>query len=362
MNLPVNTYVLIMAGGKGSRFWPLSRESRPKQLLAVTGDQPMIRLTVDRILPIVPAERILVITGEAHQQAITDLLPDLPSENIIAEPVGRNTAPCIGLGARLIKARCPDGVMVVLPADHLITRTAEFRRLIGQAVEMARDGSFLVTLGISPDRPETGYGYIEASAEPVGTSGIDAHRVLNFHEKPDRETAESYLSTGRFYWNSGMFIWRVDVILGWLEQLLPALYRDLERIAAEFHSPRFAGVMEAQYPNLQAVSIDFGVMEKADDVLVLPADIGWTDIGSWTVAREHWPLRDGNAVSGSAVLVDSKDCAVYSQAGRVIALVGVRDLVVVDTEDAVLICQADRDQDVRRVVDALEKMGRKDLL
>jgi mannose-1-phosphate guanylyltransferase len=361
MTEETHLYAVIMAGGRGTRFWPLSREQRPKQLLPITGSDPLIRITVDRILPIIPADKILVVTGASHFEEVKELLPDLPPENILAEPEGRNTAPCIGLAAHFIHRRDPDGIMAVLPADHIIAKSAQFRSLIQTGADLARDRKVLVTLGITPTHPETGYGYIEAGPLDSELDGANAYTVARFHEKPNFDKAQQYYSSIRYFWNSGMFIWRAQTILSCMRELLPNLARDLEELAQTIGQPEFAAAMETMYPRLESVSIDYGIMEKASGVLVLPADIGWSDVGSWTSAAKHWPTQDGNVSQGDCLYIDSSGCVVYSPEKHV-TLIGVDDLVVVDTPDALLICPKDRDQDIKAVVEALRNKGRTDLL
>ncbi|MEW6264884.1 MAG: mannose-1-phosphate guanylyltransferase [Thermodesulfobacteriota bacterium] len=354
-------FALIMAGGRGTRFWPLSREHRPKQLLALAGPTALLRETVDRIQPLVPSERILVVTGAAHAGAVAEMLPELPPANVLAEPVGRNTAPCIGLGAHWVMQRDQEGLMLVLPADHAITRPDAFRAVAAAGLQSAWERKTLVTLGLKPDRPETGYGYIEAGSEGASLQGFQVLPVIRFHEKPTPEEARAYLATGRFYWNSGIFIWPARVILEWIKRLLPDLAMELNELASGLGGSVFETMMAERYRRLPAVSIDYGVMERAKGALVLPADFGWSDVGSWRAAAEYWPRREGHAAQARVVSVDSTGCLVYSP-DKLVALVGVTDLVVVETPDALLICAKNRDQDVRRVVEALEKSGRLDLL
>ena len=354
-------YAVIMAGGRGTRFWPLSREQRPKQLLPITGSEPLIRITVDRILPLIPPEKVLVVTGVSHLEEVKTLLPDLPPENILAEPVGRNTAPCVGLAAHFIHHRDPEGIMAVLPADHVIAKTAQFRSLIKTASNLVKNRKVLVTLGITPTHPETGYGYLEAGPLVTESNGTKVYTVSRFHEKPDLDKAQEYYLSEKYYWNSGMFIWRADTILSYLRELLPDLARDLEKLSQAIERPDFISVMEEMYPELEAVSIDYGVMEKAADVLVLPADIGWSDVGSWTSAAQFWPTVDGNVSQGDCLFIDSSGCVIYNPE-RHVTLIGVDDLVVIDTTDALLICPKDRDQDIKKAVEALKSKGRKDLL
>jgi len=361
MNDKSHLYAVIMAGGKGTRFWPLSRENRPKQLLAITGEEAMIRMTVDRILPLIPPERVLVITGASHAEEIKALLPDLPPDNIFVEPVGRNTLPCIGLAAHVVSNMDPDGVMLVLPADHIIIKAAQFRSLVKKGVQLAKQRETIVTLGITPSRPETGYGYIEAAEEELDLNNTKAFRVASFHEKPDQKKALEYFKAGCFYWNSGMFIFSAKTILFWLEKLQPGLACDLKGLAQKLHQPDFKAAMAEIYPHLTSISIDYGIMEQAEGTLVLPADIGWSDIGSWSVAAEHWPVIEGNFAQGECLFIESQGCAVYSPR-KLVTLIGVKDLVVVDTPDALLICPKDKDQRVKDVVEALRNRGRHELL
>ncbi|MBW2062114.1 MAG: mannose-1-phosphate guanylyltransferase [Deltaproteobacteria bacterium] len=354
-------YAVIMAGGKGTRFWPLSRENRPKQLLAITGSEAMLRSTVDRILPLVPPERVLIVTGAPHADEVEALLSDLPPGNIIIEPIGRNTLPCIGLAAHVVCQKDPDGVMLVLPADHVITKTAQFRALVEIGADLACQPEALVTLGILPTRLETGYGYIEFAEEVMEVNGTKVHEVASFHEKPNQEKATEYLASGRFYWNSGMFIFQARTILSWLDRLWPDMARHLKTLARTLGQPDFAATIAEIYPGLTSISIDHGIMEKATGVLALPADIGWSDVGSWTVAAEHWPEEAGNTVWCEGLFIESSGCVIYSP-GKLVALIGVKDLVVIDTPDALLICPKDKDQQVKKAVEALKRKGRHDLL
>lgn len=354
-------YAVIMAGGRGTRFWPLSRESRPKQVLPIAGPEPMIRTTVDRILPLTPAKRVLVLTGAAHAGRVKDILPDLPPENIIIEPVGRNTAPCIGLAAHVILDRDPSGIMIVLPADHIITKTSVFCDLVLAGASLAGREKALVTLGVKPTHPETGYGYIEAGTRGRDIHGHAAWPALAFHEKPSRDKAREYLADKRFYWNSGIFIWGALTILERMQKLMPGLADSLKSLAEYWGGHDFETAINRIYPKLESISIDHGVMEKAGGVMVLPADIGWSDVGSWTAAAEHWPTVKDNALQGQALFIDTSGCAVHSP-DKMVALIGVKDLIVVETQDALLVCSKDRAQDIRAAVEAMQKQDRRDLL
>jgi len=350
-------FAVIMAGGRGARFWPRSREKTPKHLLDISSERTMIRETVDRIRPLVPAERTLIVTGKSHAAELISQLPEIPPENILIEPVGRNTAPCIGLAALHILRRVPDAVMLVLPSDHRIGDEAEFLRIIQAAAGAASQGDSLVTIGIRPTGPETGYGYIE-QGDPFSTSGADEiYRVRSIREKPPREQAERFLAQGGFSWNSGMFVWKASTIVEAIGRFLPDLGQGLLQIREALGTDREEAVVKAVYTEQRAVSIDYGVMEKAKDVLVIPGAFDWSDLGSWDALWEVSEKdENGNAVRGEFIGVDTADSLIHSS-GKLIALVGVKDLLVVETKDALLICRRGRSQDVRKIVETLEKKG-----
>lgn len=344
-------YAVIMAGGSGTRFWPASRGSRPKQLLPLAGgDLSLIAETVERIAPLVPSERVLVVTSELLADATAAELRMLPRENILAEPLGRNTAPCVGWAAAHVRRRDPDAILMVLPADHHIGDPDTYRKTLETALSAAADGA-LVTVGILPTRPETGYGYIEQGA----SIGEGVHAVTRFVEKPDLARAEQFLASGGFVWNSGMFFFRADAVLAEFERQLPALAARLTEYDTAAREGREAEVVRSTYASLESVSFDHGIMERAQRIAVVSGSFGWSDLGSWTTAYELAGKDDAqNAVRADSVLVDSSGCYVSAPAGKLVALVGLHDLVVVDTEDALLIMPRERAQDVRAVVDALK--------
>jgi len=365
-------YIVILAGGSGTRFWPLSRKSTPKQLMSVFGGKSMLQRTVERVLPMQP-KRVLVVTNvlqaEETRRQLTYI--DQVPVDVIEEPVGRNTAPAIGLAAAIIARFDPDGVMVVLPADHYITDEAGFRRVIGKAAEVAAGGK-LVTLGITPTRPETGYGYIETDSVPAealakGGAGEGALPVRRFVEKPGLEKALEFLASGRFYWNSGMFVWGACAILDELARYMPELSKELARLVFEPDvweladlKPQIAEI----YAAIKGESIDFGVMEKAADVQVIPASFGWSDVGSWSALPEVMEGdADGHVVieAQGSVSVAADNCLAYA-GGKLVAFVGVKDLVVVDTPDALLVCAKSAAQDVKKVVEELERRGKAEYL
>jgi mannose-1-phosphate guanylyltransferase len=349
-------YAVIMAGGRGTRFWPRSREKKPKHLLDIVSDRTIIQETVDRIAPLIAPENILIVTGKKHARELIKQLPDVPVENIIIEPVGRNTAACIGLAALHIQKKVMDDIMVVLPSDHAIGNPEQYRKVIAAATQVAARENALVTIGIKPTGPETGFGYLEGGDALERVMGEEVFRVKSIREKPDREKAQAFVRSGNFYWNSGMFIWKASTILNEIHQHLPNLHMGLMKIKGSLGTPKEQATVPNVYQGLKSISIDYGVMEKAGEVFVLPGDFGWSDVGSWDALWEISPKDNkGNALTGGsqAILEDTEGSLVYSP-HKLVALVGVKDLIVVETKDALLICQKGRSQDVKKIVDELE--------
>ena len=350
-------YAVIMAGGKGTRFWPRSRGKMPKHLLDIGGEKSLIRETVERIRPLVPPERTLVVTGQSHAAGLIQGLPEIPRENILVEPVGRNTAACIGLAALHIQAGSEDAVMLVLPSDHRIGDEGLFRRVLQEAAVMGESGEYLLTIGIPPSGPETGYGYIEQGDVVLKKGDLEIRRVSSIREKPDIAQARDFLERGGFLWNSGMFVWKASTILTQIQRFLPELYEGLLKIKEAIGGGLEEEVIEKVYPSLPSISIDYGIMEKAGDVLVIPGSFGWSDLGSWD---SLWEIskkdQNQNAVRGRFVGVDVRNSMIYSPE-KLVAIVGVSDIFVVETKDALLICRRSRSQDVRRVVEKIEKEG-----
>lgn len=355
-----HVYAIILAGGSGTRFWPLSRRLAPKQLLALTGQQTMLQDTVLRIEPAVPAERIVVVTGrELVDETRRQLRVANVAASVISEPAGRNTALAIAVAAERLLAGDPDAMMVVLPADHIVAKPDAFRASLVLAAEVAREG-YLVTIGIAPRRPETGYGYIRRGAplsRKTGKKKARAHAfgVQRFVEKPDRRRAEKYVADGNYFWNAGMFVWRASIVREELRRYAPGIATAGAEIASAMSaSPVDEARLSALYAAADAVSIDCAVMERSKRVAVVPAEFGWNDVGSWAALDDVAEKDDReNLISGRVVDVDSQRSIVYAQ-DRVVATIGLRDLIVVDTPDATLVCAKDRAQDVRKVVDALE--------
>jgi mannose-1-phosphate guanylyltransferase len=350
-------YGVILAGGTGERFWPLSRRENPKQFLPLFGQRTMLQLTMDKLKGLLAAENVFVVTDKVYRDLVAAQLPELPSGNIICEPCGRDTAAAVGLAAEHIAHRDPRGVMVVLPADHYVADVEEFRRVLKAGIEVAREGEWVLTIGIRPSRPETGYGYIQQGEHQEERQGTAVFKAVAFHEKPDLDRALKYLDSGNYLWNSGMFIWRVDLIRRLIASFLPQLDAGLAQIAASIDNEEEEQVTAAVYQDLPRISIDYGIMEKCDEVLVIPATFGWDDVGSWTALGRYGEVdQQGNVLKARGVFLDTHDCLVYAP-DRVVATLGVKDLLIVDDGDSLLICQKDRDQEIKKVVEALRQAG-----
>jgi len=353
-------YVVIMAGGSGTRFWPRSRKNRPKQLLNITGDEILLKKTIELITPIVPASRIKIVTTLLQADSVKNTVTQIPEENIIIEPFGKNTAPAIGIAALFIERDTKDAVMVVLPADHYIEDTKTFHQTIMAGAAQALQGDCIVTIGIPPRGPETGYGYIEAGEVTDAKNGIYA--VTSFHEKPDIHTAERFIKQGTFFWNSGIFIARTSSMLKEIEEYLPQNYQGFMKIRASLGTDKESDVINSVYKEMEAISIDYGVIEKSSHVFMIQGDFGWNDVGAWPSAALYWP-KDSNKNSfiGDVISLDSSECIVYSPK-KPVALLGVKDLVIVEDEDALLVCKKERSQDVKKLVEMLKSKGRDEIL
>ncbi len=355
-------YPIILAGGRGTRFWPLSRKRRAKQLLALDGNETMIQQTVARLKPMAAPSRFWIITNDDLRPAILRQLRKLPSKQVIAEPIGRNTAPAIGLAAFLLLRHDPDAVLGLFPSDHVIADPAQYRATLNRGIGIASAGENIVVLGIRPTRPETGYGYIEAGAPDHGGS----LRVRRFTEKPDLVTARHFLEAGNYFWNSGMFLWRADTLANALREHLPNTAPLLEKIAAAYGTRKFADTFRKLYPKCENISIDYAVLEPRSAkgetqsrIFCLPSDFGWNDLGSWTALHEHHVAKakpgDGIPASRSgSFALNAKNNYVHAP-GKFVALVGVSNLVIVETEDALLVTTLDQSQDVGKVVKYLDE-------
>jgi len=355
---------VIMAGGGGTRFWPLSRISTPKQFLNIVGDDSMINDTINRIKPVIPPERILIITNKAQERILNQVVIDtIPPENILIEPVGRNTAACVAYAALVIKNRAKDAVMGVFPSDHYIKNVEEFQKVLKIACNAATTSDKLVTIGITPTYPATGYGYIKFDRDrSITIENKSVFEAVEFVEKPDVPKAKTYLDSGNYLWNSGMFIWKSSVILSAFERFLPRLYKKLIQIEPYIGTSRQQEEVDKIYPALQDISIDYGIMERAENVVVIPGDFGWNDVGCWdSLGSVFPPDENGNITKGDFVEIETRDSIIYSNS-RLIAAVGLENMIVVETSDAILVCPKKKAQDVKKVVEELRKRGREELL
>lgn len=352
-------YAVIMAGGVGSRFWPRSKEKKPKQLIRIFGDNTMIQDTVKRLDGLVDNNNILVITNRLLKMRIRDQLPQIPEQNIIDEPFGKNTAACIGLASILIKKENPEAVTIILPSDHLIKDDSEFQKCLLNAADFAYRSKGLVTIGIKPSRPETGYGYIQFDETEVEKN---IHRVLTFAEKPNLSTAIRFIESGDFLWNAGIFIWRVDSILNEIKKYLPDLYEGLEKIETVIDTDEFETQLTQVYGQLKSISIDYGIMEKSDNVYLTKADFYWNDVGNWEAVYEiSEKNEDGNVIIGDVYAEKTFNSYIFSPR-KFSAIIGVENLIVINTNDALLICNRNYAQDVRQVVDYLKMNKRTELI
>ncbi|MEW6614377.1 MAG: mannose-1-phosphate guanylyltransferase [Thermodesulfobacteriota bacterium] len=348
-------FAVVMAGGQGTRFWPKSRRSKPKQFLDIIGNKTMVMKTIERLTPLIPRENIYAVVNESHLQETIEQTG--LSDNIIMEPVGRNTAPCIGLAALYIQRKDPEGVMVALPADHHIEDQEAFLKTLLAAEDVARSTGYLVTLGTEPGYPATGFGYIE-KGDLLGKSGSkEFFKVKRFTEKPDITTATEFLADGNFFWNSGIFVWKVPAILKQIETHLPFLYNGLTKIRGAIGTDREREAISKVYSSIESISIDYGVMEKSNITAVVPSDFGWNDVGSWASLDEVLPKdEDENILIGKCISLETRDTVVYGK-DKLIATLGLDGIVVVDTGDAILISRKDKCQDVKKIVERLEKEG-----
>jgi mannose-1-phosphate guanylyltransferase len=357
-------HAVVMAGGSGTRFWPRSRRQRPKQLLNLFGERSMLQQTVDRIAPLVPPDRVLVITGADQAAAVRGQLPEVPGGNVVGEPCPRDTAPCVALAAARVTRRDPDGTMIVLSADHLIQPPEVFRRGVEAAVEVVdADPGVFVTFGVRPTRPETGYGYIE-QAEPLGTPrGVKVFRVATFKEKPTREVAEGYLAAGRYVWNAGIFVWRARAVLDALREYQPELMARLDAIAAAIDTPDEAAALAREFPLMPRVPIDRAVMERYPKVNVLEVTYDWSDVGDWRSLAELLP-RDaqGNTLQGPGRMSRSHNTLVIADDGRPVVTLGVEDLVVIQSGGVTLVARKAELDHLKALVEGLDAAGLGELL
>jgi mannose-1-phosphate guanylyltransferase len=352
-------HAVIMAGGGGTRFWPRSRQKRPKQFLALGGERTLLQLAFDRVASLIPPERTWIITAEAHREEAARQLPSLPEGQIVGEPCGRDTAACIGLGASLIAHKDRDATMLVMPADHLIEPVEDFRRAVQVAAAMAEERpASLVTFGIVPTFPATGYGYIHRREEAARRQDVAVYKVQSFREKPSADVAERFVASAEYYWNSGIFVWKALTILDALRGRQPKLHAAVERIADAWPTSQRADVLQQEYPALERISIDYAVMEHAKEVLVVQAPFRWDDVGSW-LALERMHARDarGNTVLGLHAGIETSNCVIASDSGHLVATVGVEDLLIIQDGNATLVAARNQEGAVKQLVELLKKEG-----
>lgn len=352
-------HAMIMAGGGGTRFWPRSRQRKPKQFLSLVGDRTLLQQTLDRVESLASPEQSWIITSAAHRGECARQLPEVPEENIVGEPCGRDTAACIGLGAALISLRDPDASMIVMPADHVIEPAQEFRRAVQAAQMLVRESpGALVTIGIPPTFPATGYGYIRRGAALGQRQGANVFRVGAFQEKPSFDAAQTMLASGDYFWNSGIFVWQARTILAALEANQPAIHAAVRRIAMSWFSPEREDVLRAEYEGLPKISIDYAVMEKAKDVLVVQAPYRWDDVGSWlALERMHPQDAEGNTVLARHAGIATKNCVIVGEPQTLLTTVGVENLLIVQDGDAFLVADRRDEGNVKNLVDLLRKKG-----
>ncbi|MBL6829176.1 MAG: mannose-1-phosphate guanylyltransferase [Puniceicoccaceae bacterium] len=352
-------YVVIMAGGRGERFWPESRTARPKQLLPIVGEKAMLAQTIDRLAGLVPEEDVFVITNTEQRDAVLEVCPKLDPNKVIGEPIGRDTAAAVGLATVLVRREDPEAVFAMLPADAMIRDAAGLCATLESAFAAAAADPVLATIGITASFPATGYGYIQQGNTRGDSAGKAVYRVKRFVEKPDLATAQSYLDAGDYFWNAGMFIWSVSAIAAELEKSTPTLWQALQAIDQGLEAGQDIDALLAQhYPKLEKISVDYAIIEKADNVVMVESGFDWDDVGEWPAVSRHYPADEaGNVVRGSAELADASGNIVYSRDEKhLVALVGVEDLIVVRTEDATLVCHKDKAQEIK---DLVKKIGAK---
>lgn len=347
-----NTYCVIMAGGAGTRFWPISRQEKPKQFLDIldTGST-FIRSTYERFASFIPARNFLVVTNSSYKSLVLEQIPEIGGDQVLSEPLGRNTAPCIAYAAFRIKAMNPQATMIVTPSDHLILNGPAFREVVEEAVEFASSRDALVTIGVKPTRPATGYGYIQVE-QPMREDGMN--KVKTFTEKPNSELAQAFLKSGDFFWNSGIFIWQTNAILRSMQSLLPETYQLFNSIYPAYDTPEEESGIARIYPECRAISIDYGIMEKAGNVYVRCGDFGWSDIGTWGSLYDYSPKDAcGNTCTGERILFDTKECLIGLPPEKLAVIEGLHDYIIVDTSDVLLICPKDNEQNIKKFIDTV---------
>ena len=349
-----NLFTLIMAGGSGTRFWPRSKAAKPKQYLNLFGTDSLLQSTIKRFSIFTATDNIYVVSGRSQAEVLEQQTTMLPKANLIYEPVGKNTLPCIGLAAMFAERENPDGVMVVTPSDHLIENDELFRDTVLAAVKIADEQNGIVTIGITPTYPATGYGYVQTAEDITGSEIIKQFKVERFVEKPNEVKAAEYLKQGGFYWNSGLFVFKISVFLDAVKQFAPALYADLRKIQADLGKPSFEKTLDTIYRAVEGISVDYGIMEHANNIYLVEGNFVWNDLGSWeSVYLTAEKDENANAGAGESIIIDSKNSYIYSETG-LIALVGLDDVIVVQDGNTTLVCKRDKAEEIKKVVDKLK--------
>ncbi len=352
-----NIYATIMAGGAGTRFWPASRQLKPKQLLKLLGDRSMLQSTVDRLAGFCPAENLLILTNGKLVDAIASQLPDLPRENIIGEPAKRDTAPCVALAAALIAARDPEAIMMVMPADHVITTVDDFQSALSSAAQLVNDDpTRMITFGIKPVYPSESFGYIERGSQSIVGATYPSYSIERFREKPDAETAKAFLEAGTFYWNAGIFVWKVRTIMAAIQKFEPGIATRINRIAAAIGSKNYDAVLQQEFCAIEGTSIDYAVLERYENVCVIEAPFDWDDLGNWTALPAiRGADPDGNTIDAKLLNIASRNCIVYSESGHLIVTLGLEECIIVHTADATLVANRKDESAVRQIAEELQK-------
>ena len=352
-------YAAIIAGGSGTRLWPKSRQNKPKQFQSLYSESTMLQDTVSRLEPLIPRDNIFIIANQAHEDIIREQLPWLNAGNFVGEPVGRDTAPAVGVIATLIHHNDPDAIILVSPADHVILKEKTFRRQLEVAEHIASEGSNVVTIGIKPTAPETGYGYIQMSENHRQIDDVDVHEVISFKEKPDHKTAEEYISSWHYVWNSGMFVWSAKTVLDLFRNHAPDIHKLLVRYDGVIGKPEESKVFDQIYDEFPRISVDYAILEHARNIFVIPASIGWSDLGSWASLHEVKESDEhGNVVVGEHIGLDTHNCLIHTHPGRLITTIGIDNMIIVDAGDALLILPQGRSQDIKHLLDELKREGK----
>lgn len=357
-----NLYCLIMAGGSGTRFWPRSKVAKPKQYLNIFGDDSLLQSTIKRFSTFTETKNIYIVSGKTQAEVLEQQTSVLPKKNLIYEPVGKNTLPCIGLAAMFAEKENPDGIMVVSPSDHLIENDELFRDTVLAAVKIADERDGIVTIGITPTYPATGYGYVKTAENITGSEKIKQFKVERFVEKPNESTATEYIKQGGFYWNSGLFVFKISVFLNAVKQFAPALYADLRKIQADLGNPSFENTLDTIYRAVESISVDYGIMEHANNIFLVEGNFDWNDLGSWeSVYLTDKKDKNGNAGRGETIFQDTKNSYAWSEKGLV-AVVGLEDVIVVQDGDTILVCKREKAEDVKKIVDQLKSENKNQYL